>query len=256
MGALTMGSIGFSCPPRRLCRAAFVLVALASLLTVVVFHDAILSTTSRVLLYTESLQPADVIVVLRGDEVEFHRSISAASLFGRGLGKVVYVSTALNDEGPQRLRQDGIKLASAQEQIVSVLMQSGVPCDRLLLDGSSPGGGTIGEMKRIRSMMESKNFRSALIVTSWFHTRRTMRIARRILVPDGRIALIAAAGDTVGPDNWWHYRVSAIAVAEEFIKLFLDAAVGAIPFRDNPSSDASNNSSIALYIGCVAAERR
>ena len=91
---------------------------------------------------------ADLIVVMRGDEEFYDRALTAARLFREGFAPAVYVSSALTDKGSQQLRARGIEMPSGQENIVSVLRQSGVPCDRIIL-GRGAGGGTEGEMRRV-----------------------------------------------------------------------------------------------------------
>ena len=234
-------------PPWRL---ALVLGIIMSLVAVMAFRTAFLGFLGHFLIDADTLRPADVIVVMRGDEIEFRRSLTAATLFARRFGPMIYVSSALNDEAALRLRRDGIKIPSPQEELASVLMQSGVPCDHVLLDLRPPGGGTIGEMRRIRTMMESQRYRSALIVTSWYHSRRAARIARRILGTGGITSMIIAADDPIGPENWWPHRYVAIAVLEEFMKLCVDAFFGTIPFADDPALNAATSNSIGSS-GCA-----
>jgi uncharacterized SAM-binding protein YcdF (DUF218 family) len=179
---------------------------------------------------------ADLIVVMRGDEAFYDRALTSARLFREGFAPAVYVSSALTDKGSQQLRARGIEMPSGQENIVSILRQSGVPCDRIIL-GRGAGGGTEGEMHRVLLIARARAAASVLIVTSWFHARRVAMLMRQVLRPTLAETLLVVADSEIGPHNWWTHRYAAITVLEEFVKLSLQATVGSIGFGDDPGEE-------------------
>ena len=180
---------------------------------------------------------ADVIVVMRGDEEFYDRALTAARLFNRGYASAVYISAALADRGSQQLQARGITLPSGRDNIVSVLRQSGVPCDRIVVDRGSGGGGTAGEMRRVLQMTQARGISSILVVTSWFHARRVAMVMRQVLRPSLTDMLLVVADSSIGPHNWWQHRYMTITVFEEFVKLALQATVGSIGFSDDPREE-------------------
>jgi uncharacterized SAM-binding protein YcdF (DUF218 family) len=199
---------------------------------------------------------ADLIVVLRGDETYFERALTAADLFRRGFAPYVYVSSALSDLAEAALAARGIRVSSPQQTMASVLMQSGIPCGRILLDRSPPGGGTVGELKRVRATLQARGLHSALVVTSWFHARRARLIAHRVIEQQGLSAVILVANGETGPQNWWHYRYLAITVLEEYAKYLIQLFPGQLSFVDDPEPTNRPKPQLQPPAPCAAVESR
>jgi uncharacterized SAM-binding protein YcdF (DUF218 family) len=180
---------------------------------------------------------AEVIVVMRGDEELYDRALTAARLFSEGFANAVYVAAALADRGSRQLRQRGVAIPSGQDNIALILRQSGVPCDRIILDQGPGGGGTASEIHRVLRMAQARGVSSVLIVTSWFHARRVAMLMRQVLRPSLADTLLVVADSEIGPHNWWTHRYAAITVLEEFVKLGLQATVGLIGFGDDPGEE-------------------
>lgn len=183
---------------------------------------------------TDAPFPADVIIVIRGDEIYFNRALTAARLFHQGLAPRVYVSSALDDLATPALRARGIIMNEGQANVAAVLMQSRVPCGQILLDHSEPGGGTAGELNRTRAMITSRGYSSALVVTSWYHTRR-LRALLETAFKNSKVSLaIIAAEEPTNVSNWWLRRYIAIAVLEEYVKLIIAWLPFQPRFGDDP----------------------
>jgi len=179
---------------------------------------------------------SDALVVLRGD-TDYSRAATAARLFNQGLAPKVLVSSALRDKAATGMAKLGVNVPKEQDLIRSVLLQLGVPAEAVVLDGSEPGGGTLGEAKRIRAMAEVGDCRVVLAVTSWFHTRRAAAILRSVFAGSGReVRVVRSQDEALGPDNWWHYRYEAVNVLLEYVKwaVWLATPAGDIAFSDNP----------------------
>ena len=224
---------------RRLI-VATVLVALL-LVPLYAAREVALDTLGRTLVKSDAPSRVDILVVMRGDEIRFERALAVADLYSTGYARQIYVSSALNDAAGLALASRGASLPTAQENIARVLLQRGVPCGAIVLDGSPPGGGTLGEARRIVAFMSSRGLSSALIVTSWFHSRRTSWIVESVLGASGKHGLVVVASGEVGPHNWWVFRYDAIAVLEEFIKLALHVSIGWLKFRDDPRASESTS---------------
>lgn len=178
---------------------------------------------------------ADVIVVIRGDEVYFNRALTAARLFNQGLAPRVYVSSALDDLAAAALQARGVTMPKAQDNVASVLMQSHVACAQILLDHDEPGGGTAGELNRIKAMLTARGYSSAVLVTSWYHTRR-LRLLANAAFGNAKISFaVVAAEEPTNAASWWRRRYVAIAVLEEYVKLSMAWLPFQPRFGDDPA---------------------
>ncbi|MDY7038960.1 MAG: YdcF family protein, partial [Thermodesulfobacteriota bacterium] len=117
------------------------------------------------------------------------------------------------------------------------LIQLGIPEEQILVGKRTPGGGTRGEIIRIRKMMVEKNFRKAIVITNWWHTKRVREICKGMLNEAGMLAFVVAAkNDNSQPGNWWKYRYEALNVLEEFPKLLVYylSPSSKLSFNDDP----------------------
>ena len=218
---------------RRAARLGVLAFAIACVLTWV-NRENLLRRAGTFLLDQDGAAKADVAVVVRGDEIRFGRALKATALLRGGFTDRVYVSSALDDLAARTLADRGIAVSSGQDNIVGVLAQLGVPCEDIIMDASPPGGGTAGEMRRLRDFMKATGLKSALLVTSWFHTRRLKLTAAKIL-PEFQIAVVAA-DDAGAAQDWWRQRYVAQTVFEEYVKLLFFKLAITPGFSDDPPS--------------------
>jgi uncharacterized SAM-binding protein YcdF (DUF218 family) len=219
----------------RRIRLSLLFSIMVLLVSAYVCRIQVLTGLGNFLAQEDSASRADVIVVIRGDEVFFNRALTAAQLFEIRLAPYVYVSAALEDNAILPLRARGIQLPSARDNILAVLRGSGVPCERILLDQSPPGGGSAGEIARIKTMLDARAFSSAILITSWYHSRRVRVQALHALKDAGKSVAVIRATEPTNPSNWWMHRYVAIAVLEAYVKLVLDWLPFPLRFADDPS---------------------
>ena len=179
---------------RRAVRLALFVFVIAALLAWI-NREALLRGTGTFLLDPDAVAKADVAVVMRGDDIRFDRTVKAAALMRAGWTDRIYVSSALDDLAARDLAAKGVVLPSAQDNIVSVLVQRGVPCERIVVDAGPPGGGTAGEPRRLRAFCYQ-----AVEIRAAGHElvpyRRVKRTAAAIL-PEFRLAVVAADDEDV-----------------------------------------------------------
>jgi uncharacterized SAM-binding protein YcdF (DUF218 family) len=170
--------------------------------------------------------------------LNYYRALEAASLFKERYAECIFVSTELIDENKKRLKQFGVEIPSEQERLESILIQLGIPKEKVLLGHREPGGGTVGEARRIKSMMLENKFNKGIVVTNWWHTRRTKKIYKKIFEDTNiRIYVVVAKSDKSNPSNWWKYRYESIRVTEEFPKLLISYVLPSsnLLFNDDPA---------------------
>ncbi len=221
---------------KKAARFIFPGILLIFVILIFLLRTAALTAVGSFLMSNDLPKKADAIVILRGDG-NYARSTEAVSLFKNGFANKIILSRSLKDKAVARLKRIDVSIPTNRDDIVSIFDQSGIPRESLILDSQEPGGGTWGELQRVKSVLEEKGYTRVLIVTSWFHTKRTRLMCDKIF-DKGKIdySVLAAADDVSSPSNWWRYRYEAISVLEEYPKLFFFhlSSVFKMSFQDDP----------------------
>jgi uncharacterized SAM-binding protein YcdF (DUF218 family) len=149
---------------------------------------------------------ADALVVLGDDNFYADRATHAAELFRQGVAPVVVASG-------RRLRPD----AGIAELMEHDLVERGVPRDKIVRF-MQDSDNTKEEAEAVAQLAKDRHWKSLVIVTSNYHTRRTRYIYGRV-IPTGITVSVASARDgEFDPERWWEKRKS--------IKLFTRELAG------------------------------
>jgi len=152
----------------------------------------------------DPLGKADALVVLSDDNFYADRATRAAELLREGKAPLIVASG-------RRLRPN----ASIAELMEHDLIERGVPKDkivRLPQDADS----TKEEAEAVLKFAKERRWRSVIVVTSNYHTRRARYIFRRVF-PQGIAISIASARDgDFDPQHWWEKRKSTKRLTREF----------------------------------------
>lgn len=152
----------------------------------------------------DPLGKADALVVLSDDNFYADRATRAAELLREGKAPLIVASG-------RRLRPN----AGIAELMEHDLIERGVPKDkivRLPQDADS----TKEEAEALLKFAKEKKWRSVIVVTSNYHTRRARYIFRRVF-PQGIEVRVASARDgDFDPQHWWEKRKSTKELTREF----------------------------------------
>lgn len=170
-------------------------ILLAAVLAVVVCHDIVLPGMWNYLVVNQDPKPADVIIVLSAGN---DRVDEGVKLYQSG-----YASKILFTGG-------GAKNMAARAQ------DSGVPAGDILLEEDSFT--TYTNAKYSLKIVEAQGFKSAIIVTSAYHTRRSS-IIFGYFFKGIDLTICPAAYDPSLATNWWKNAVTADWVISEYLKL-------------------------------------
>lgn len=129
----------------------------------------------RWLVVSLPMERADALIVLGGEPLA--RPTEAARLYKQGVAPRVFV-TGRGDAATNR----------------RILLEGGVPADRIVVESRAIT--TQSNASLLKPMLESAKVRSALIVTSPFHTRRALATFRKVM-PD------ITFGVTDASIGWW-----------------------------------------------------
>src|SRR5215467_3350166 len=139
----------------------------------------------------DSLEKADVLIVLSDDNFYADRATRAAELFREGKAPLVVASG-------RRLRPS----AGVAELMEHDLVERGVPKDKILRFAQE-GDSTYDAAAALAKLAKTKKWRKAIVVTSNYDTRRARYIFRHVF-PQGIEILMASARDgDFDPENWW-----------------------------------------------------
>src|SRR5215475_250013 len=145
---------------RRSKRARALLIVSAGLLTGYFMTPVLLNKMAEALIREDKLVKADVIVALGGDNL-CNRERRAAELYHQGWANNVVVSGIKYDWGFHTGE-------NARRYVESL----GVPPEKIAMIADTLN--TRVEAKVLDSLMRERGWRSAIIVTSAFHSRRAM----------------------------------------------------------------------------------
>jgi uncharacterized SAM-binding protein YcdF (DUF218 family) len=129
----------------------------------------------RWLVVSVPMEKADALIVLGGEPLA--RPTEAARLYRAGVAPRVFV-TGRGDAGTNR----------------RILLEGGVPADRIVVESRAMT--TRSNAGLLKPMLEAAGVRSALIVTSPFHTRRALATFRKVM-PD---IIFGVTDSSIG---WW-----------------------------------------------------
>ena len=121
------------------------------------------------LIYADDLEPADVIVILSGGTDS--RMNEALSLYKEDYAKIIILTeTGEQTEGYEYLNSFDMRIQ---------LMNNGVPSGNILITDLTVNT-TVDEAVAIRDLMQNRQYRSAIVVTDPYHTRRSKLIFNQV----------------------------------------------------------------------------
>ena len=194
-------------------------VLLVVLAIVIVLTVLAVPRMGHYLVVDDSLEEADIIVVLMGSVPA--RVLEAADIYGEGFAReLVLVQSFM--EAEEELAARGVVIPGHAELTRDAAVQMGVPETRITV---LPGGArsTKDEALIIRDfLIDNPQIDSVIFVTSSFHSHRTKVIFERFCGDlDRQVDFISRASsfDTFQPQRWWRDRESAKLVVLEYLKL-------------------------------------
>ena len=160
------------------------------------------------LIYQDKIEKADAILVLGGGRGE--RVLQSAKLFREKYADQVMMTGEFEQimSGPvYHWALQGRKLANAR----------GVPWDRIIpiLDSLS----THDDATLSLAECKKRNFKSLIVVTEPFHTKRAFYTFKKVYKNSGIKVMICPVQDSwYTRDNWWYSEAALMSTNEEYIK--------------------------------------
>lgn len=151
---------------------------------------------------------ADFAYVLGGGLAT--RPAAAAALFRQGRVDRILVSHIGAAEATQRG-----ETPAHHDLTVQILSAFGVPRDKITIIGQNCAT-THDEVVALAEYLSTKPEASVILVTEFFHARRSQWTAARVLGTDRRITVFSAPGDGFDTDSWWRDPRGVTAVLSEY----------------------------------------
>ena len=178
------------------------------LVVLYLLHNRLLSFFGTFLVVNDILDKSDAIVVL-GSDPRGMREDWAAILYKKGLGKKIIMC------GYQVGWQ-----ASTAEIMKRHALALGVPEGAIILDYGWNNNGTWDNAINCLKIVRENNFKSAIVVTSNYHTRRSRYAFKKVFRDSNvRILISPCPGGSFAPGEWWKSRELSKSVFLEYTKL-------------------------------------
>ena len=157
----------------------------------------------------DELERADALIVLSDDNFYADRATRAAELFREGKAPVVVASG-------RRLRPT----AGIAELMEHDLVERGVPREKILRV-SHDADNTREEAEALAGMAKEKKWRSVIVVTSNYQTRRARYIFRRVFPQGTKVRVASARDGDFDPAAWWEKRKSTKELMRELAAMLV-----------------------------------
>jgi uncharacterized SAM-binding protein YcdF (DUF218 family) len=194
--------------PTWISRNKIVLTVLACVVLLSLAHGLWLPFLGKFLVVKDNLEKSDVIIVL-GTDPKGYREAWAAKLYEKGLAK--------------RIIMCGYEVGwrtSTAEIMKRHAGHLGVPESAIILDYGWDNNGTWDNALNSLRIVKENNFKSAIVVTSNYHTRRSKFAFNKVFRNTNvRILISPCPGGSFSPGEWWKSRELTKTVFLEYTKL-------------------------------------
>jgi uncharacterized SAM-binding protein YcdF (DUF218 family) len=191
---------------KTLVRLFKFLILLALLIVpLYLFHGFILNKAAHYLYYKDELKPADVIVILSGEETE--RVEYGVKLFKEGWARK---NRMILSGGPVSWKHT---YASLMQEHALYL---GVPKKDILLEDKSTS--TEENALFTKEILKRNGYSSLILVTSPYHSKRAFKIFKKIMGEEIKIISAPSEESWFRFDDWWKREKDRKSVLSEFSK--------------------------------------
>lgn len=173
----------------------------------VLFHEYWLLLIADFLVVQDTLQPADVIHVIAGDD---YRTDYAIRLYKKGYGKTLFFTGGWCD----------FHFYNHGEHAQARALAQGVPLDAIVFDDSKVMS-TYMEAERLKEWIVHNPYplQSVMVVSDPFHMRRARWTYRRVFGKNMEIQMAPVPFDlTPYQRTWWKDRESREYIQDEYSK--------------------------------------
>ena len=181
------------------------------------YRAPILTYLGNYLIVQHPLENADLIVCMAGEPVA--RGLAAAELYKKGLAPRVLITREELPDGYEDLKEGKIHYPETRDLLIMMLQGLGMPRSACLTSDHFVGS-TFEEAKMVREYVQGQGYRSLIIVTSPYHTKRTWLTFKKLFEKDGvKIMMAPSHYSEFRSDDWWKTNKYIKKVIIEYQKL-------------------------------------
>lgn len=187
----------------------FVALLFLALLCVAIYlaRHTLMRFAGEALVVEDPLEKSDAAIVLSDDNFYADRATRAAEIYRQSLAPIVVASGV-------RLRPS----AGIAELMTHDLVERGVPKERIV-PFPQDADNTLEEAEVLKTLVSQRGWKSVIIVTSNYHTRRARYIFRKAFPADVKIAMASARDADFDPSHWYEHRRSVKRFEHEVLGL-------------------------------------
>lgn len=205
---------------RRAKLISLIIVALA-IIQLIASHQSILKALGEYLIFQQPApQQADVIVILANWEDTIIRVRAGADLYKAGVAKMIFVPRMEQMGGLEEIKKLGINIPENRDLVITILQGLGVPL-YAIETSVQEATNTWDEAQEVRYLIEHKGYKSVVLVTSKYHSRRAYLIFQDALKGKATVISVPCSYDSSDPESWWKRDEDAKKVLMEYPKLLV-----------------------------------
>jgi uncharacterized SAM-binding protein YcdF (DUF218 family) len=174
----------------------------------------------------DPIEHSDALIVLSDDNFFADRATRAAELFREGKAPLIVASG-------RRLRP----MAGIAELMEHDLIERGVPKEKILRLVHDDDN-TREEAESLAKFVASRKWKSVIVVTSNYHTRRARYIFRHVFPQNVDVRVASARDGDFDPERWWEKRKSIKLLTREFAGMVV--AVWELSGKHEPSESSQS----------------
>lgn len=153
---------------------------------------------------SDPLVKADAIHVLAGSRMD--RQLEAAFLYKEGYAPLIVMTREDLDDAERHLETLGVHVESGADRTQRYLSQLGIPASAFLIPPKLHDN-TAQEAATLRELAVAHRWKTVILVTSGYHTRRSGYAFERALRGTGvRLVVRPTRFDSSQPERWWRSR--------------------------------------------------
>jgi uncharacterized SAM-binding protein YcdF (DUF218 family) len=169
------------------------------------FHGFVLTRAAEMLVKKDEMKPADVIVVLAGEEEE--RVRYGIKLFKDDWARKDRIIMA---GGPLVWKYSWASLMKEQAESL------GISANKILLEDKSRS--TEEDALYTKEILKRNGFKSLILVTSPYHSRRASLIFKKVLGDEFKVISAPSDESWFNANDWWKRRRDRSTALNEFSK--------------------------------------
>ena len=199
-------------------RKIVILVVLIFAIVLVVSYEYFLRQMGHFLVFEQKPQKADVIVVLNGRDTE--RCLAAVDLYNKGYANLIILAHGPKQPGCDEFWKRVGKNFNSKIFFQRAIEAMGIPENAFKLIGDGVTS-TYDEAKATRKFLRENRYKSILLVTSKWHSKRAYLTFKSAFSDDHETKIITYPSeyDNFDPDRWWKKEVDAEVVFGEYVRL-------------------------------------